>query len=167
MASIPPTTRPASQLQTELRKRLPFDSLEQELFLNLWRTCDRLQHDMERLFEDYGLTPQRYNVLRILRGHGEPGLPSLEIAAQMVSRMPDITRLIDRLEAAGLVRRKRSAQDRRVVRISITPKALKVLSKLDQPVLAKHRQQMHCLSLAERKQLNELLVKLRLPGKST
>src|SRR5262245_24291838 len=95
-------------LQHELRKKHPFDSAEQEASLNLVRTQDHVQHEFSRLFEAHGASGPQYNVLRILRGTGGDGLPCLEIAAQMVTRMPDITRLVDRLERAGLVRRGRT-----------------------------------------------------------
>ncbi|QDU55275.1 MarR family winged helix-turn-helix transcriptional regulator [Aeoliella mucimassa] len=150
-----------SELQQELRKRLPFDTFEEEVFLNMWRTFDLLQNDTCKLLDEHGLTSQRYNVLRILRGHGKPGLPAGEIAAQMVTRMPDITRLIDRLETDGLVKRTRSEQDRRCVRITSTPKAAKVLAKLDEPLRTIHEQQMNRLSRTELEQLNAMLVNLR------
>ena len=88
-----------STLQAELKKRDPFDSLEQEAFLNLLRTTDQLNCEFTRLFMAHGLSGPQYNVLRILRGAGEEGLPCLEIASQMITRMPDITRLVDRLES--------------------------------------------------------------------
>ena len=89
-----------STLQAEIKKRQPFDSLEQEAFLNLLRTSDQLNCEFTRLFAAHSLSGPQYNVLRILRGSCEEGLPCLEIAGQMITRMPDITRLVDRLEAA-------------------------------------------------------------------
>ena len=163
MATTLPTTEP-SDLQQQLRKRHPFDSFEEEVYLNMWRTFDLLQSEAGRLLDEHGLTSQRYNVLRILRGHGKPGLPASDITAQMVTRMPDITRLIDRLEADGLVKRTRSQQDRRCVLITSTAKATKLLAKLDKPLLEIHQQQMGRLTKAELQQLNALLVKLRQPG---
>lgn len=154
----------ASRLQQELQKKGPFDSLQQEAFLNLWRTFDQMQSELEDLLAKQGLSAERYNVLRILRGHGKAGLPSREIAGQMVTRMPDVTRLIDRLERDGLALRTRSSDDRRVVLVSITAVGRRVLRKLDKPVLDKHRQQMRPLKQAELKKLNSLLVALRGTG---
>src|SRR5438477_6494950 len=89
-----------------------FDSLEQEVFLNLWRTYDRLRALEDELFARYDLTAQQYNALRLLRGEHSAGLPTLALAARLVSRAPDITRLIDKLEARGLVERDRCEKDR-------------------------------------------------------
>ncbi len=92
----------ASRLQRELKKRRPFESLEQKASLNLLRTNDQLQIRFARLFREFGLTPSQYNVLRILRGEGQP-LPILEIASRTITVVPGITGLIDRLEEAGFV----------------------------------------------------------------
>jgi DNA-binding MarR family transcriptional regulator len=159
----PNKTRPASALQAEIRKRNPFDCPEQEACLNLVRTQDYLLQDFARLFSAEGISESQYNVLRILRGHGV-GLPCQEIAAQMITRMPDITRLVDRLEEAGLVGRSRTPQDRRVVLVTITRAGLDVLARLDRPVVELHRRQMRHLSREELAELNRLLVKVRQPG---
>src|SRR5215210_4522709 len=108
-----------AKLQDELRKQKPFESLEQEAALNLFRTSDRLQHRIAKLFREHGLTPSQYNILRILRGEGKP-MPCLEIAHRTITVVPGITGLIDRLEEASLVKRQRSEEDRRVVNVSIT-----------------------------------------------
>src|SRR6478735_11133973 len=91
-----------------------FDSLEQEAFLNLWRTYDRLRALEDELFAQHDLTPQQYNALRLLRAVHPAGLRTLELASRLISRAPDITRLIDRLEGRGLVCRTRLADNRRV-----------------------------------------------------
>ena len=153
-----------SVLQKELRKRRPFDAPEQEASLNLARTQDHVRQHFVRLFEEHGLSGPQYNVLRILRGHGGAGLSCLEIAGQMITRMPDITRLVDRLEAVGLVERARSAEDRRVVRVHITRAGLDRLARLDGPVLELHKRLLGHLSRAELAELNRLLVKARRPG---
>src|SRR5262249_17116597 len=101
-----------SALQEELRKKHPFASAEQEASLNLARTHDHFEQEFARLFQKHGISAPQYNVLRILRGVGGEGLPCLEVGAQMVTRMPDITRLVDRLEQAGLAERGRTAPDR-------------------------------------------------------
>ena len=92
-----------------------FDSLEQEVFLNLWRTYDRLRALEDELFGQYDLTPQQYNVLRLLRGQHPQTIPTLTLADRLVSRAPDITRMLDKLEQRGLIVRERPADNRRVV----------------------------------------------------
>src|SRR6187431_687266 len=109
-------------LDREIKKKRPFDLPEQEAMLNILRTADQLQIRFARLFRRFGLTPQQYNVIRILRGEGRP-LPILEIASRMITVVPGITGLIDRLESAELVERKRCSEDRRVIYVAITPKA--------------------------------------------
>src|SRR6266516_3838799 len=92
-----------------------FDSPQQEVFLNLWRTYDRLRLLEEELFGRFGLTPQQYNALRLLRGVHPGRLATLDLASRLVSRAPDITRLLDRLESRGLIVRKRQVENRRIV----------------------------------------------------
>jgi DNA-binding MarR family transcriptional regulator len=151
-----------SVLQEEIGKKNPFDSLEQETTLNLYRTMDHLQQESCRLFQEHGLSGPQYNVLRILRGRGE-GRSCCEIAADMITRTPDITRLVDRLEQAGLVKRRRDPEDRRIVRVQITAAGLELLSRLDRPILELHKRQLAHLSRAELTELNRLLVKARRP----
>ncbi len=153
-----------SVLQEELRKKRPFASLEQEAHLNLERTHDHLQQKFALQFQEHGISAPQYNVLRILRGVGGEGLPCLEVAAQMVTRMPDITRLVDRLEKAGLAERARTAADRRKVLVKITATGLELLARLDRPVLELHKQLLGHLTREELTDLNRLLVKARRPG---
>lgn len=153
-----------SVLQEELKKRRPFDCPEQEAALNLARTQDYLLQPFARLFAGHGISPPQYNVLRILRGAGGDGLPCQEIAGRMVTRMPDITRLVDRLEGAGLVERRRTREDRRVVLVSIRQRGRDLLGRLDEPVLELHRRTLGHLSRAELQELNRLLVKARRGG---
>ncbi len=150
-------------LQRELRKKKPFELAEEEAGLNLIRTTDCVRFPFDRLFADNGISDPQYNVLRILRGHGGRGLPCTEITAQMISRMPDMTRLVDRLEKGGLVRRCRTADDRRVVLICIMPAGLALLSRLDQPVHDLHKQTLGHLTRNELAELSRLLVKARTP----
>lgn len=131
-----------ARLIDEIRKQQPFDCLEQEVFLNLLRTADVLGQSFDELFKSAGLSITQYNVLRILRGAGEPGLPCGEIAQRMISRDPDMTRLLDRLEARGLITRLRRGSDRRIVDVRISTAGLDMLAKLDEPVLAAHRRQL-------------------------
>jgi DNA-binding MarR family transcriptional regulator len=140
-----------------------FDSLEQEVFLNLWRTYDRLRALEEELFGRYGLTPQQYNALRLLRGAHPGSLPTLALASRLVSRAPDITRLLDHLERNGLVRRNRLAQNRRVVRVAITEAGLALLRDLAQPLRDCHASQLGHLTPTQLRQLAELLREARRP----
>lgn len=149
-------------LQRELKKKRPFDVPEQEAMLNLLRTADQLQIRFSRLFRKFGLTPQQYNILRILRGEGRP-LPVLEIASRMITVVPGITGLIDRLEAAALVERKRCEEDRRVVYVAIAPRALELLRQIDQPLLELHQRLLGHLSGEELATLTRLLEKARQP----
>jgi DNA-binding MarR family transcriptional regulator len=149
-----------SKLQHELKKRGPFASLAQEVMLNIARTSDQLFIRAERLLREHALTGLQYNVLRILRGEGKP-MPMLEIASRMVQAVPGITGLIDRLEAAQLVRRDRSTEDRRVILVSITDKALAVLAALDEPLLELEKKLLSCLSTEEQRELIRVLEKVR------
>lgn len=148
------------RLQSELKKKKPFDSPEQEAMLNVLRTNDQFQNRFGRLFREYGLTSSQYNVLRILRGEGEP-LPCQDIAERMIQVVPAMTGLIDRLEKQELVRRKRSTDDRRVIYIDLTPKAKKLLARMDQPVLELHQQLIGHMSRRELSELSRLLEKAR------
>jgi DNA-binding MarR family transcriptional regulator len=149
-----------AHLQRELKKKRPFDSPEQEAILNLLRTSDWIDNRFGRLFRDYGITNSQYNVLRILRGEGQP-LPSLEIADRMIQVVPAITGLIDRLEKQELVVRRRCSEDRRVVYVEITTKGLTMLKQLDDPVENMHKSLVGHLSRAELKELSRLLEKAR------
>src|SRR5258705_219039 len=130
----------ASPLQDEVKKRNPFDAPEQEVALNLVKTTEFIQAGFARLFKQHQISGAQYNVLRILRG-ADAALPCLEVAGRMISHLPDITRLVDRLEAAGLVARCRTSEDRRVVLVEITKAGRQLLADLDAPVLELHRQE--------------------------
>jgi DNA-binding MarR family transcriptional regulator len=151
---------PPTRLHHELKKKKPFASAEQEAILNILRTSDWVDNRLGRLFREYGLTCSQYNVLRILRGEGKP-LPSLEIADRMIQVVPAITGLIDRLEQQKLVVRRRSTEDRRVVFVEITGKALEVLKKLDKPLEQLHQSLVGHLSRAELESLSRLLERAR------
>jgi DNA-binding MarR family transcriptional regulator len=148
------------RLQSEIKKRNAFESAEEETLLNLLRTSDRFQTSMARLFRKHGLTSSQYNVLRILRGEGNP-LPCLEIADRLIAEVPGITGLLDRLEAAGLIDRERSTEDRRVVFASITAKGLELLGQLDRPLEKQHKRLIGHLTRAELTELSRLLEKAR------
>ena len=121
-------------IQSEIRQTQPFSSLEEEAAIALARTADQLARRFEGLFKSHGLTGTQYNVLRILRGAGKAGLACSEIGTRMISRDPDITRLLDRTERAGWCTRSRNPDDRRVIVARITVKGLELLKKLDRPV---------------------------------
>jgi DNA-binding MarR family transcriptional regulator len=124
-------SRAPSTVQTEIRQRRPFDSPSEEGVVALVRTADLLRRALTRVVEPHGITLQQYNVLRILRGSGADGLPTLEIAGRMIEQAPGVTRLLDRLQAKGLVRRQRSPEDRRQIRCWITTAGLELLAELD------------------------------------
>jgi DNA-binding MarR family transcriptional regulator len=127
-------TRRPSALQHELQQKRPFSSPRQEGVVGLLRTADLVRRSLSRVMESRGLTLQQYNVLRILRGAGDQGCPTLEIAQRMIEQSPGITRLVDRLDSKGLVRRERCAKDRRQVLCWITAAGLSLLAQLDAPV---------------------------------
>ena len=136
--------------------------LEQQVFLNLVRTADHALTVAVPLFKAHGLSEPQYNVLRILRGAGPDGLPCGGIAGRMITRGPDITRLVDRLETSGWVSRERgTGSDRRCVVIRVTEKGRRLLAALDEPVRELHRQQFSNLSRTELRDLKRMLVKLR------
>lgn len=147
-------------LQTEIRKKRPFDLPEQEAYLNLIRTASILEAPFDALFKGHRLSSAQYNVLRILRGEGSK-MPSLAVAERLVTRVPDITRLVDRLEEAGLVKRERCTEDRRVVYVGITSKGLALLAELDEPVRAMHRAQLAHMSKKDLAELSRLLTLAR------
>jgi DNA-binding MarR family transcriptional regulator len=146
------------RLRQAIKQRKPFQSLQQEVFLEVLRTGHALVQDLVELLKPYGLTQPQYNVLRILRGAGAAGLPTGEVGARMVaSREPDVTRLLVRMERQGLVERERRPDNRRFVTARITPQGRGVLKALDQPVLEMHATQLRHLTRNELEQLAELL----------
>lgn len=140
-----------------------FDSLEQEVYLSIWRTYDRLRALEDGLFAGLDLTPQQYNVLRILQVVAPRPLPTLKISERLISRAPDITRMIDKLEQRGLVTRLRSQEDRRTVFVAITEAGLQLLTELQGSVERMHREQAGHLSQSDSVELCRLLRKLRKP----
>lgn len=143
--------------------QVPFDSLQQEAFLNLWRTYDRLKALEEELFGRHELSAQQYNALRLLRMAHPDGLRTLELAARLISKAPDVTRLLDKLSQRGLVKRRRLADNRRVVEVQISARGLKLLDKLDGPVTEMHERQLGHLSAEQLENLVQLLRAARGP----
>jgi DNA-binding MarR family transcriptional regulator len=150
------------RLADEIQQRVPFAGPEVEAFLNLQRTADVLRRQAVDLLKPYGLSPTGYNVLRILRGAGDSGLPCSDVAARLVSHDPDVTRLADRLAEAGLLVRDRKARDRRVVVLRITALGLDLLARLDGATVALHRAQLGHLGESELNHLIHLLEQARL-----
>lgn len=144
-------------LQSEIKQKKPFQLREEEVFLNIMRTADFLQRRGSDLFKSVNLSPNQYNVLRILRGAGEDGLACGEIADRMVTRDPDITRLLDRLEKRGLVRRTREKDDRRIVTTRIAKAGLDLLKRMDEPVAKLHKAQLGHLDAKQQEALIRLL----------
>jgi DNA-binding MarR family transcriptional regulator len=140
-----------------------FDSLAQEAFLNLWRTYDRLRLFEDELFGRYDLTPQQYNALRLLRREHPDNLPTLVLASRLVSRAPDITRLLDRLVERGLIERERRPDNRRVVRVGITRAGLDLLKTMEADIKQCHERQLGHLSAEQLQQLIGMLREARRP----
>lgn len=149
------------KIVSELKQRRPFRSREAEAVVTLLRTADVVKRRVAAVVEPYGITAQQYNVLRILRGAGESGIPTLDIAERMIEQTPGITRLLDRLEAKGLVRRERCKSDRRQVLCWGTEASEKLLAELDEAVLRADEEAIGRLSRKETIQLIELLDKVR------
>jgi len=142
-------TRSRTAVHEEIRQRRPFAAREEEAVVALIRTTDLLRRALVAVVEPGGITLQQYNVLRILRGAGTEGLATLEIAHRMVEHAPGVTRLLDRLQAKGLVRRQRAPRDRRQIRCWIEPPGLGLLARLDGAVHETARRFMAPLPAAE------------------
>jgi DNA-binding MarR family transcriptional regulator len=151
-------------LRAELKQRKAFATTEEVVFLNTLRTADHLLRGEVEVLKSADLTFPQYNVLRILRGAGRPGISCGEISDRMVTRDSDITRLLDRLERRGLVERGRDEEDRRVVVQRITAKGLALLQELDTPIERVHQRQLRHMTRAQLRQLTELLEKARAGG---
>jgi len=134
--------------------------LEDQLFVSLLRAADSLSQEAERLLKSAGLTGTQYNVLRILRGAEPDGILCRGIAERMISRDPDMTRLLDRMEKHRWIARQRQKDDRRVIKTRITAEGLRLLKRLDQPVHDLHERQFRHMSAPRLKQLAELLEEL-------
>ena len=147
-------------LAQEIGKQHPFSHPEIELYLNLIRSAEHLSIQLDALFKDHGISQTQYNALRILRGHGVPVASGL-VARQMVTRAPDITRLLDRLAKLGLIERNRSSDDRRVRLAQLTPEGEALLAQLDAPVLEMHKRQFEHMSRDEIVKANAIIARLR------
>ncbi|MFL5482893.1 MAG: MarR family winged helix-turn-helix transcriptional regulator [Gemmatimonadaceae bacterium] len=138
-----------------------FRSREQQATLGLLRTADAVKRSLAQVIEPHGITPQQYNVLRILRGAGPDGLPTLSIGERMIEQTPGVTRLVDRLERKELVERTPCPKDRRRVFCRITQKGLDLLKELDDPVNRWDAQAVAVLPPSELDSLINLLDRVR------
>jgi DNA-binding MarR family transcriptional regulator len=148
-------------IRDEIRQMKPFAAAADEAVVTLLGTADRVRTALSRVVEAHGITLQQYNVLRILRGAGDGGLPTLDIAARMIEHSPGITRLLDRLEAKKLVRRVRCPEDRRQVLCHATGPARRLLAGLDGPVADAGRRALDPLDPSRTVELIRLLDAVR------
>lgn len=148
-------------LQEELKQSKPFASLEVEAYVSLMRTYAVLSQPVNDLFKSFGITQTLYNLMRIIRGGPAEGVPCAIIADRLVTRVPDVTRLVDRAVEAGLVERNRPESDRRVVLLTLTPKGIALLNDMQEPMLQAHHAQMKGLNKDELAVLVDLLARLR------
>ncbi|HET6765589.1 MAG TPA: MarR family transcriptional regulator [Longimicrobiaceae bacterium] len=151
----------AGRIQQELKQTKPVSTLEEETFLNMVRTSNALTTGLSELLKRSDLTQTQYNALRILRGAGEKGLTAGEVGERMITRDPDVTRLLDRLEKRGLVERWRCGEDRRVVHTRITASGLQVIAPLDGPVVELHVEQLGHIGAERLRTLIDLLEEVR------
>jgi DNA-binding MarR family transcriptional regulator len=158
---------PTSKLQEEIKQGKPFESLREELFLNLSRTAAIVGHRVEQGLRPHGLSLTQYNVLRILRGAGPDGLCQYEIGDRLVAQMPDVPRIVDRMVKAGWVERSRGAKDRRMVMTRLTAVGLALVNALDRPMGEINSEVFLGMSDGELRRLNELLVAARTCSKSS
>ncbi|MBM4186780.1 MAG: MarR family transcriptional regulator [Gemmatimonadetes bacterium] len=150
-----------SALQAELKQGRPFGTLEEEASVAILRTAAVFGHALAEALKGYGITGTQYNVLRILRGAGKAGLCRNEVGERLIARVPDATRLLDRMVEMGLVSRDRDTPDRRYVTSRITAKGLKLVNELDEPIRSFDRAWFGHLGRAKLQQLLELLAQVR------
>jgi len=148
-------------VRAEIKQKKPVRLREEEAFVNLLRTADVLMQGVAETLKPLGLSPTQYNVLRILRGAEPTGLVCREIGERMITRDPDVTRLLDRLEDRGLVARTRGREDRRVITTRITDDGLQVVGKLETPIADLHARQLGHLGAARLRTLIDLLERAR------
>jgi DNA-binding MarR family transcriptional regulator len=153
--------KPLKSLKEELKQNKPWRSLEEEAALNVARTSAVLEHALAQALKPFDITQTQYNVLRILRGAGDAGLCRNEVGARLIRRVPDVTRLLDRMEQMALIARVRGNDDRRYVSTHITAKGLAIVDRLDKEICAIHRQHLGHLDKAQLEQLVSLLTLAR------
>lgn len=148
-------------LRDDLRQNKPFTSLHHEAMLNVLRTSATMTDALDELLKAHGITATQYNVLRILRGAEPAGLCRNELRDRMLTRMPDVTRLLDRMEESGLVARSRDNEDRRLVSTTITKAGRQLVDALDAPVNQLHKRSLGHLTEEQLAGLIELLTLAR------
>ena len=151
---------PSASLRQQLKKKGPFDSLEQEAMLSILRTSDLLENRLARLLREFDLTPSQYNAMRIMRGEAVP-MPCLEVAERMIQVAPAITRVVDQLVARGLVIKQQSGEDRRVYLVELTSSGTRLLKKLDEPIRSLHQSLLGHVSKADLQTINGILENAR------
>lgn len=149
------------ELRTDIQQTKPFRSIYEEAELNIVRSASLLSDEMAQVFRPFGITGAQYNVLRILKGSEPTGLCRNDVRDRMLTRMPDMTRMLDRMEEAGLVRRERSSSDRRHVTTNITAAGKKMLKDLEAPVARQQEEQLGHMSEKDLRALVDLLTKAR------
>jgi DNA-binding MarR family transcriptional regulator len=150
-----------NQLLAELKQSKPYPSVAQEAHVSIVRTAAVLAHAIEEVLKPFGITATQYNVLRILRGEGRRGLCRQEIGERMVTPVPDVTRLLDRLEDMRLITRARGVEDRRRMTTRITREGLKLLARADGPLVAGHERLLGHLGARKLRTLVDLLAEAR------
>lgn len=153
-----------SGLGAELKQNKPFASLEEEAALSIARTAAVLDHQVAQALKGHGLTPSQYNVLRILRGAGPEGLCRNEVGSRLVTQVPDVTRLLDRMEDTGLISRQRGSEDRRFVTTRATRKGLDLVNELDQPMNELLQERLGHVSKKSLRALIDALAEVRATG---
>jgi DNA-binding MarR family transcriptional regulator len=151
----------AGRLQAEIGQTRPFELPEEEATLNIIRTAELLRGFVADFLKDYDLSPVQYNVLRILRGAGDAGVTCSQIGERLLTRDPDITRLLDRMNGRGLIVRARSTEDRRATITRITPAGLKLVGSLDRPLRAVHKSKLGKFKPEELAELISVLERFR------
>ena len=154
----------STDLLDELHQRKPFISLAQEAHLSVARTDAKLLDGLEQVLKPHGIGATQYNVLRILRGAGADGLCRNDLRDRLLTRMPDVTRLLDRMEKAGLVTRERDTADRRLVTTRLTEQGRELVDALDGPIAEEHQRRLSHLTEEKLRTLVRLLALARRPG---
>jgi DNA-binding MarR family transcriptional regulator len=151
----------SGRLAKEIKQTKPFSLMEEEALLNLGRTFEHLQQKVGELLKDYQLTSTQYNMLRILRGAGADGLTCSQACERMISPDPDVTRLLDRMEARKLIQRERGKEDRRIVMTRITPEGLELANRIDEPLAVVLKKYLGSVGQGRLKELIDTLELLR------
>lgn len=150
-----------TRLAEEIKQTKPFSGPQEEMALQVLRTADLLNRQMTEFLKPHGLSPTQYNALRILRGSGAEGLPCGEVSSRMVTREPDVTRLLDRMERQEWIERRRQSHDRRVVKAWLAPAGAALLKKIDRQLADFQKRQFCHMAIQECRQIIGLMEKLR------